>query len=425
MNNIKQKVQSYINHNSENEKRIKQSGFIWNIFSSVITALSSVLVLLVIKRFIGMEAGAVFSIAVAITNVLINVGNMNVIGYQISDVLETFSFQTYLRLRRLTVAIMLLCSLGYIIVKSYTLNKSFVVLLYCIYKAINAYCDVYQGRYQQKGRVDIASKMQFFKVLIPDTVLCIAAIFTKNLMLSVGLAVVVEFLFMQVFNWLIFEQYQDKNRESFSRVLELMKRCMPLFFSAFTTTYILNSSKYAIDALLENQFQVYYTVLLLPATTVHLVISFAYRPLITDYAILWEKGECRKFKKSVNIILLMIVILACLLVLMGKRFFLPIMAWLYGINELKEYAMAFNFLLIAGALNAMNVFLCFIITILRKQKHLFLIYGITFIGSLMIPKSLVKNFQINGAAFSYLVLMLIQGGGALIVYLVESRKKEK
>ena len=59
---------------------ILKRGYVWNSLASIITAMSSVSVLLIAARFAGEEAGADLSIAVAIVNVLMNIGHMNIMG---------------------------------------------------------------------------------------------------------------------------------------------------------------------------------------------------------------------------------------------------------------------------------------------------------------------------------------------------------
>ena len=104
-------------HRIMREERIMQRGYLWNSLASMITAISSVGVLLIVTRFAGNEAGANLSIAVAIINVLMNIGNMNALGYQISDVKEKYVFDIYFKQRCLSVGLMVVIAFFYAIGK--------------------------------------------------------------------------------------------------------------------------------------------------------------------------------------------------------------------------------------------------------------------------------------------------------------------
>lgn len=389
------------------EVRIMQRGYLWNSLASMTTAISSIGVLLIVTRFAGNEVGANFSIAVAIINVLMNIGTMNALGYQISDVKEKFVFDTYFKQRCLSVALMVVSAFFYAIEKYGVGEKSFIIITYGIYKAINVFCEVFQGRYQQQGRVDIASELNFIKVLIPDSVLCIVMIISRNFLLAVSIAIIVETVTILVFNSIVWQNFSDDKAGKAVQIIHLTKEILPLFFSAFAAAYILNSAKYAINENMSSQFQLIYTILLLPATTVHMIAGFIYRPVLTVYANIWNEGKRKilaiKVLKTAAAILLITGIIVCV-----RELILIVLTWAYGVTKLREYGTIFGILLSAGGLNALNTFMSYVITIIRKQSYLYIINTVTFICALIIPDMFVARRGIFGAAFSYLGLMLVQ-----------------
>ncbi len=395
----------------------KREGVIWNILSSLVTAASSVLLLMVIKRFVGIELGAYFSVAVAVANVMINIGHLNSFGYQISDVVEKYSFKTYLSLRKFTICVMLIVTLIYISFQKYVFQKSLIIFCYCVYRAVYAYADVYQGRYQQKGRVDLAAKLQFFKVLIPDVVLAFAVIFFQNLEIAISLSTLTEILYLIIYNKKNQIFFEDNLSVNLYLCKDLFRQCLPLFFSAFTTTYILNSSKYAIDKLLTNDVQVYYSILLLPATTVHLIAGFVYRPFLTEYAEDWSLREYNRLKQKIRRVFIVILVGIIFIEVISKKILLPFLKWLYVASELENYQWEFKIILLAGGINAIVIFLGFLITIMRMQENMLWIYSFTFIIALFLPQILIKQYNFMGAAISFLVLSGVQFLMMTIVYL--------
>jgi O-antigen/teichoic acid export membrane protein len=373
------------------------------------------MMLMIVKRFAGIEIGAYYAVAVAVSNVMINIGNLNVIGFQISDVEERYSFDVYLNLRKISVAFMLVISFVYVFVKGYIFYKSLIVFLYCVYRSVYAYADVYQGRYQQKGRVDLGSKLQFLKVLIPDSILACCIMFGIEIVVAILSAIIAEMALIFIYNKKHLIVSQESHRIKWRKSFELFRQCIPLFFSAFATTYIMNSSKYAIDRLLNNEMQVYYSIMLLPATIVHMVAGFIYRPMITEYAVLWDENQKKKFTDCVIKIIILILICTVMAEIAGVMVGIPLLEWLYAAPELKNYVSVFAVLLLAGGLNALNTFMIFVITIMRKQNHMLWIYGMALIMALVLPNVLVKQLGMTGASLSYLILILFQ---VLMIFIV-------
>lgn len=386
----------------------RQKVFFWNLAGAAATASSSVLLLMAVKRFAGMKAGADYAMAAAIGNTLMNVGHLNGFGCQTSDVAEKYSFQVYLRLRKFTILMMVLICVLYVRMQGYGLEKGAVVVLYCIYKAVYVLADVYQGRYQQKGRADLAGKLQFIKTFFPDTILGLFIWRLAGVGMAFLIAIPAECMCIYFFNRVYFRDFSDANNRTYGQCASLFMQCLPLFFSAFTTTYILNSSKYAIDKLLDAGMQVYYSVLLLPATTVHMIAGIIYRPMITEYAWIWEKGDVIRFQRCIRKIFGIIAGTLLLAEFLSGLVILPVLEMLYGISDLHDYQADFFMILLAGGLNALNTFLGYLITIMKQLRHMYWIYGLAFAMALFLPDLLVGYLGFAGAAGSFLLLVLLQ-----------------
>lgn len=412
---------------NKSPKNVFLSGYFWNILSSSIAAVSSILVLAVVKKELGIDTSAIYAMAVAVTNVLINIGYLSINSYQIADINERYSFNDYFKLRKISVALMIALSALLVWARSYNADKRFIIFFYTIYKAIFVYYEVYQGRLQQIGRPDRAFCIQFYKILIPELTLCIAIVASKNLLFAILLASLMEILIIIIFDLfnrelMAIRRQTDKGKR-INILYSLIKEIFPLFISSIVTAYVLNASKYAIDKYLKNDMQVYYTVLLLPATTIHMLAGFFYRPVITIFATQWINNEISIFKKNVSKILFIILIVAILILFIGKPLLLPILGRIYSIDDITKYWVEFNILLVAGMCNAMNIFLCYIITILNKLSYLYIVYGISFISSLFLPNILVDNLGLIGAVIAYFILVLFQTACLLIIYLKNSRLK--
>lgn len=397
-------------------------GYIWNSLAGIATGASSVIILMLVRRYGGIELGASFSIAVAIANLTINIGHLNIYGFQISDIKEEYSFQDYFILRVCSVIAMMIVSLSLVVVRDYNKEKVVLILIYCLYRGFFAFFDLFQGRYQQKGRVDLSAKYNFFKILIPDGILAATVICTSNVILAIELAICA----LIIFSYLYFHRYGfdffllQHNNKLIIRILAI--KCMPVFFYAFANTFILNSSKYVIDYYMDDKARFYYAMLLLPATTVHMIVGFIYRPLLTLFASLWENKNINKFNGRVrNIVFGAIGILATVIIL-AKPVFIPILEFLYDVHDLNNYIMPFIILLFAGGMQAITTLYSYILTIIRGQKHFIWIYTLALMAAAFVPILMVKKYRFVGAALSYFILSLIQMALLIVTFYSVERK---
>ena len=85
-----------------NDKNIKSQSIIWNLIASLLNAIISAYLLLVVTRFIGIKAGGIFVIASTLAYQMLTIGNYGMRNYQATDTLNKFSFNEYLYSRYIT-----------------------------------------------------------------------------------------------------------------------------------------------------------------------------------------------------------------------------------------------------------------------------------------------------------------------------------
>lgn len=129
-------------------------------------AMFSVIVLMMVTRSLDNESADIFSIAWSISQLMYTIGTFQIRTYQATDITEKFNFKQYLEFRLLTILFMMISSILYVNIKQYDIYKSAIVIIICLYKAIDALADVYEGWFQQKERLDLAGKAVVWKIVI-------------------------------------------------------------------------------------------------------------------------------------------------------------------------------------------------------------------------------------------------------------------
>lgn len=412
-----------------------KSNYIWNMLGTVSSSLISVVLLLLASRFLSSGDSDVFSIAYALGQQFFVLGYFQVRNLQSTDIKEKYSFASYHNTRLFTVFLMLVTSLFYVIWQSYDIYKSSIIFLLVLYRALDAYSDVFQGFFQQKNRSDLAGKIQFYRSWLCMLIFALVLLFTKSLLLAslmicfinLALTLPLDFGYYRYYFHdvpMIPFLFKDK-----SKVVSILKNSFPLFFNGFLLAYIYNEPKIAIDRLLTNGIlptgmQRDFNVLFMPVFVLSLLF-FILRPLTTQLSIYWSEKKYSFFFKQVRLLFLVMVVLGFVIVVLGYLIGTEILGAVYGI-QLQIYKVPFTLLLIGGILNVLALVVDIIMTIFRKQHYLMIAYMLTFIVSKVITLPFIRNQNLIGATNSFLISMMIFFVTSLTIYkMTKNHEKRK
>lgn len=412
-----------------------KSNYIWNMLGTVSSSLISVVLLLLASRFLSSGDSDVFSIAYALGQQFFVLGYFQVRNLQSTDIKEKYSFASYHNTRLFTVFLMLVTSLFYVIWQSYDIYKSSIIFFLVLYRALDAYSDVFQGFFQQKNRSDLAGKIQFYRSWLCMLIFALVLLFTKSLLLAslmicfinLALTLPLDFgYYRYYFHDVPIIPFLFKDR---SKVVSILKNSFPLFFNGFLLAYIYNEPKIAIDRLLTNGIlptgmQRDFNVLFMPVFVLSLLF-FILRPLTTQLSIYWNEKKYSFFFKQVRLLFLVMVVLGLVIVVLGYLIGTEILGAVYGI-QLQIYKVPFTLLLIGGILNVLALVVDIIMTIFRKQHYLMIAYMLTFIVSKVITLPFIRNQNLIGAANSFLISMMIFFVTSLTIYkMTKNHEKRK
>ncbi len=398
-----------------NEQNIDKANYKWNLIAGGVNAAESIVMMMVISRVINTEASGILSIAFAVGNLLMNIGKYGVRSYQVTDVEDKYSFNVYYSLRIFTVAAMLLATLIYSGVKlfsgSYDISKTVVVFSICLIYCIEAYEDVYLGKFQREGRLDTASKIFVVRWIMTMIVFIIAALITKDLAVATVMALVttmvMELILLNIAKAIFNEKKPVVGTEG---VKSLMKQCFALFAATFATYYVTNAPKYAIDEYLDGETLGYFGYISMPVFIIELLNNFLYQPQLVALSEEWTSGDVAAMNKRIRRQYLLIALISVVCIV-GAYF---VGTWgltlLYG-DDVTPYRSELCVIMCAGGMLAYAGYTSVILTIMRKQN--FLLYGMALISLLALVGFgyAVKKASMMGASVYYLILITI-----LVIY---------
>ncbi len=390
-------------------KRQDAGNFLWNAVGGVLNAGQSVFLLIVITRVCGLEAAGIFSIAFATGNLFLYLGNYGVRNYQVSDLSEKYSFHDYLRHRLCTVLLMLAAAAVYTAWSAKTGNyshyKTACVLAMCACKAVDCLEEVFEGRYQQKGRLDRSGKLVTFRLLVSIGGMIAVLLVTRDLLTAVWWGVFLAAAASALIIW----QYREtaafkRTAFSFSGIAGLMRECFPVCAANFLSFYLINEPKYAIDAAMDETAQACYNFIAMPVFVIQLLNMFLYQPMLIRMTASWENGRKKEFLGYFGRICGALALISAPILLAAWILGIPVLSWLYA-TDLSALRTELLLIMTGGIFLAFNGFYCAVLTIMRKQKEIPLTYLAGAVLSLAATPAMVRKNGIIGAVLSFVLVM--------------------
>lgn len=405
-------------------KDVKKASYIWNTMSATLFAVQSAIVLIVITHTVGLEDAGIFSIAYAVGSLMYYIGEYGVRKYQVSDVAEEMSFTDYHSHRVTSSAIMLIASVVYIMMQDYSPRKAYIVLMVCLLKVVEAYSELYFGRFQQVGRLDVSSKTNLFRTGIAMAACMISLVVTHDMAISMTVWFVVALICFFLSSFIVYPEFGEI-RWSFkwNKIFKIYKDCLPLFLGYFLLLYVGNAPKYAIDACMSDLDQACYNFIFMPVFAIGLFANFIFNPILVDLAHKWEDGEIKAFKKIVIRQIFVILAITLLAIGVAATIGCPILGWLYN-ADLATYKIDLMILMVGGGMLALVNFFTVVVTVMREQKYLMIGYIAAAVVALLMTNKVVATYGIRGATIFYSVLMTIATIVFAAVMMVFIKRKE-
>ena len=415
-------------------RNIERDAYIWNTAAGLLNAFQSVIMLTVLSHVCDAATAGVFTIAYANANLFLNLGKYGVRNFQVSDVSETYSFSSYHAARIVSVLAMIAFGAAWAIWSSvtvgYSAEKFLVILVMLLFKAIDAYEDVFHGNYQQHGRLDVGARVLTLRMISMIVLYAGLIVVTRDLLVSLSVSTlftavffVVETIWVKRRYSLPHNQIAASSKPHTSLALSLLKECFPVFLALFLLFYIGNAPKYAIDAVMDDVAQAQYGYIAMPVFVVGLLANFIYNPIIASLSEDWAQGRVRKFARRFALQVLIIAGITVGCIAGAWAIGVPVLNLLYN-TELAPYKGDLLILLVGGGFLATATLFTTGLTIIRRQNKLIPGYAAVSIAALVLCTPAVDMGGIHGASLIYLALMTVLTIWFGAVFALEIRRAE-
>lgn len=392
-------------------KDIKRSSIIWNALSGFLNAGQASIILIFVSNKLDLSMAGKVTIAYAIANLLLTVAKYGIRNYQVTDTLEKYSFSDYFYSRCFTTFISFFLLTIYLLYmlsfRNYSSSKGMIIFEITLLKMIESFEDVYIGRYQQNGRLDIGAKIMTLRLIVATSSICILIYIGVEIYITLFIGVLSSFI-MDIY--LLKSTFWAANAQlseiHFANIRRLLSQCLPLCIGMTLSIYIGNMPKYVIDAYMDEEVQAIFGYIMMPVFIITLLNQFIYQPLVKDLGDLWNKDNIKAFKEKIYKQFFVVAGLTLIAIVGGLMLGLPILSVLYN-ADLLPYRIEFTVLLLGGSFYALAFYLNVPITIIKKQNFIAYGYVITTILSLVLGKYFVLEMGIMGAALLYLSINIM------------------
>ena len=399
--------------NAKGDKAAMKRAYLWNTTGSMINAFQSVFMLMVLTRACDTATAGVFTLAYANANLFHFVGYYNMRSFEASDVIPENGFRAYLNSRVITSIAMIVGSWSYLAFSAvsvgYSLDKILAIAIMTVQKCVDVVEDVFDGNFQQQGRLDVAGFQLTLRLASTTVLFCVVVACTKSLVAATSISTIWTALFLAVSLLLIHRKHDLPawHPEAVNqKALPLLKACFAPFLAAFLLYYIGNAPKWAIDAVMSDVDQAIYGFIAMPVFVVNLLSRFIYIPLLQPLSTMWEEGRIKEFRhvfvRQIGIIALITATCVGGAAILG----VPVLGLLYN-TDLTAHRIELCLLVMGGGFLALlNLFQMGII-VMRRQEQLVLGYVLVAVVVWFCATPVVSAWGMFGAALLYIVFMVL------------------
>lgn len=384
----------------------KSADFFWNMCASVVYSFQSAILLFVVTRISGLFVAGIFSISYIVSQTFAVVGSYSMRNYQVSDMKNKYSYGTYIYSRIISTIIMFVTCMVYSLLEGYMGEKLVLIAILCVYRAVDGYEDVYHGEMQKRNRLDVASRIVTYRIVISSAIFAIGVLCTNNIILSTALLTISAVLLSWGMNTVAISVMDMHQKLQKNQVWKLLFEVAPICIGAFLYNYLVNSPKYAIENILSDDMQTIFNIIFMPVFVINMLSSFVFKPYVARMGIYWNDRNQKKFIKLLLLQAGCVLGITAIVMLAGFILGIPVLEFIYGV-DLKQYKLLFMMLLAFGGITALDAFALIVLTVMRLQNIVLASYIVSLIVDVIFMNSLVIKYHMMGAGLVYGMSMFV------------------
>lgn len=390
------------------DKNKFKKNFLWNVIGMTCNCFNSLFFMILITRINSMDDAGIFTLSFSIACLVYYIGTYAGRVYQVTNVNDSITDSDFIIHRAITCVMMVFISLMYCFISGYSLYKFTVVILLCIYKSLEAFSDVLYGVVQKNNNLYQVGISLTIKSVFALILFVVVDIVTKNIIYSILFAILAWILVIVLYDFKNVN-YVSKFKLHFniSSLRDIFKNGFFVFIINFLSSYIVNAPKYALDGRASNELQAIFGIILMPATLISLGVQYFIQPFLEQLTSSFKNNDKKAFNKVVIKLLFITSGLGVICLIGAYILGIPVLSLVYGL-ELSAYLFELEIIIFGSILFALSLILSSALITVRYNFIQFIVFVITSVFGFFISIILITRFSIDGAAYAYSCIMLLE-----------------
>jgi O-antigen/teichoic acid export membrane protein len=381
--------------------------FIWNLIGLSAYSIVSLIMLIITSRINTIDEAGIVSYSFSIATLFFYFALFYNRVYQITNMSDD-EYGEYLGTRITTTILSILLMFGFAVFSGFDHYKIIIMMLFMLFRAIDAISDCFYGYFQSKEKLYQAGISYTIKSTLGILVFLIIDLMTKNLAFSIVGLIGINLAIFFLYDLICFKKDTNKKLAKIrcKCSLNILKHSLPVFIFSFISIFLANAQKYIITYSGSNTEQAIFGIIVMPATMLSLVSGYLANPFMNKMKILAKAKKYQQFKKVLKSIIIALICISVPVILIGKYLGIPFLELIYGI-DLNGYDTSLVVILIASTFYAMSIIFSSALTILGENKKQIIIYGISAASAFIPFLSMNSYSSIDMATASYFVSSMV------------------
>lgn len=381
--------------------------FIWNIIGSTFFGFSSLFFMIIITRINGLSSAGIFTYCFANACIFWTIAAYSGRTFQVTETDKKLTDTDYFYNRITTGIFAIVAVIIFCLITKASAEKLFLSLILTSYRSVEALIDSMHAVVQKNGELYKAGISLLARTLVLVTVLIVVDLITHNIIISSICLVLVNILFMLMLDYKNIKNKFSKSNFSKDINHKLLRLGFSTFLYSFLSIYVTSATKYAINSFSTDDIQAVYGIIIMPASFLSMVSTYLIQPFlnkITDYLL---DDNMKSIVKLITKLSLAIIVIGILAIIVCYLIGIPILEFVYS-TKLVEQKINLIIILVGSIFYSLVVLFSSVFIAMRKTNEQLVLLIITAISAFITSNIFVKASGMDGAAFSYLLVMFIE-----------------
>ena len=369
------------------------------------------LTVVVVRFSTDFYAAGLLSLAMTISNVFYVVACYGMRAFQVSDINQEYSDQCYVLSRILSISAALIACVVFIIIKGYNAVSFYCILIYMIYKCLEAASDVIYGVFQKNDDFEHICLSMCVKGVFSIAVFTVALMLGASLPIAIWCMVAVAVLTLVLIDIRICVRYMSPlltfGKTILKRAGKLLLVSLPAMIVLLTQPLLMSIPRLFFERNFSTELLGIYSSVSSPTVVISTFVSCAITPYIPLFAEYYMQGEKKKLMKLTYGSILFAAGFGAIALLLGTFLGDWALSLLYG-NAIRGYVDIFQLVIIVTTCCAIVLCLDSLYIAMRKLVPLAVILLAGCLLCYFVTPFFVTKFAMRGVTYALLIALAFQ-----------------